>query len=90
MNREPFATNMLVEIKLFAVAKQMAGSESLQLELPERATVRDLRSALIERVPELERIAGNLMFAVSQQYASDEAVIPAGAEIACIPPVSGG
>jgi molybdopterin converting factor small subunit len=31
-----------------------------------------------------------VMFAVNAEYADDQAVIPAGAQVACIPPVSGG
>jgi molybdopterin converting factor small subunit len=52
--------------------------------------VRQLRAALATEVPELASLMPHLMFAINTEYASDEAAIPAGAEIACIPPVSGG
>ena len=81
---------MKVEVKLFAVARQLAASESVSLELPAGAKVSDLRSSLLKQVPALTRIAPMLLFAVNQDYASDEKVLPADADVACIPPVSGG
>ena len=81
---------MKVRVRLFAVAKQVAGGESLDLELPERATIGELRRQLAARVPALAGLSGQMMFAVGARYAADDAVIPPGAEVACIPPVSGG
>ena len=81
---------MIVEVKLFAAARQLAGADSIDIELPDQATVGDLRKALIASVPALGGIAARAMFAVNADYAPESAVIPAGAEVACIPPVSGG
>ena len=81
---------MKTEVKLFAVAKQYLGTEVVLVELPEGATIGHLRSALSKQYPPLEKIAPQLMFAINTDYADDSALIPAGAEIACIPPVSGG
>jgi molybdopterin synthase sulfur carrier subunit len=75
---------------MFAVARQMVGREVVELQLPAAATVRQLRAALTAEVPALASLMPHLMFALNAEYASDDAVIPAGAEIACIPPVSGG
>ncbi len=62
----------------------------IELKLPEGATVAALRRELISRVPELAPLAPHVMFAVNQQYSNDDTVIPKEAEVACIPPVSGG
>ncbi len=40
-----------VDLKLFAVARQRAGAHSLTLELPDAATVADLKAALAEACP---------------------------------------
>jgi molybdopterin converting factor small subunit len=40
--------------------------------------------------PELAPILRRAMIAVNTDYAGDDTVIPASAEVACIPPVSGG
>ena len=81
---------MIVRLKLFALAKEFAGTSLLEIDLPEQSTVGDLRKRLAEEVPALAPIAGHLMFAVDQRYATDEEPIAAGADLACIPPVSGG
>jgi molybdopterin converting factor subunit 1 len=79
-----------VAVRLFAVAKQTAGRETVELELADGATIAQLRSRLAAEVPPLAGLLGQMMFAIEARYAADEAVIPPGAEVACIPPVSGG
>lgn len=81
---------MQIELKLFAVARQRAGSDSVRIELPELARVTDLRRAIVEQVPTLASLAPVLMISIDAEYARDGAIIPPGAEIAAIPPVSGG
>ncbi len=79
-----------VRVKLFAVAKQLAGAEQIEISLAEPADVRALRAALVERIPALAAMGSQLRFAVNNEYALDAMNIPEDAEIACIPPVSGG
>jgi sulfur-carrier protein len=81
---------MWVEIKLFAVARQRVGSDCARVELPSGATIADLRTALVKSYPTLADTARHFRFALNSDYAQDDSVIPADAEIACIPPVSGG
>jgi molybdopterin converting factor subunit 1 len=81
---------MKVLIKLFAVARQRAGREAIEVELPQAATVAQLRTALAQQHPSLAGIVPHARFAIDSDYAADQAVIPADAEIAIIPPVSGG
>jgi molybdopterin converting factor subunit 1 len=82
---------VLVNVRLFAVARQRAGRAEVALELPEPATVATLRRALAGACPELAPLMPNMKFAVDAEYAHDDnAPIPAGAELAAIPPVSGG
>ena len=81
---------MNVRVRLFAAARQAADREWVDLELPPGATVGELRNRLGIRVPQLSSLMDQMMFAVARQYARDNAVIPPGAEVACIPPVSGG
>jgi molybdenum cofactor cytidylyltransferase len=81
---------MRISVKLFAVARQRAGREVVLVELPGPATVANLRSALAEQHPSLAGIVPHARFAISSEYAADQAVVPADAEVAIIPPVSGG
>ncbi len=81
---------MKIHLRLFAVAKQAVGSDTIELELPEGANVGRLRQALAEQVPELSAMVGRMMFAIDAEYATDETEVPPNADVACIPPVSGG
>lgn len=81
---------MKIQLRLFAVAKQMAGRDSIELELPEGATIAELRHELGDRVPELSGLTAQMMFAIDAEYAADDDTIGPGADLACIPPVSGG
>ena len=47
---------MKVRVKLFAVAKELAGCDELPIELPVGATVLDLRAAIVIVAPALARI----------------------------------
>lgn len=81
---------MIIELKLFAMAKQLAQTDSLRIEVAEPATVGQLRARLVEQTPELSSIASHLLIAVDSQYANDDTPISPDADVACFPPVSGG
>lgn len=76
---------MLVRVRLFAMLRERAGRDVLELELPDGARVRDA----LERVGD---IAGGLtlVMAVNREYADADAPLAPGDELALIPPVSGG
>lgn len=81
---------MIVRVRLFAVARQLAGAEWIELDVSDAPTVAVLRGALLARLPALEPMRASLRFAVNNEYANDSTVVPGNAEVACIPPVSGG
>ena len=81
---------MNVEVKLFAVAREVVGSDTVKLNLSDPATVRQLREALVERYPALSSTMRHMLVAVDAEYAGDDAQLTAKSEVALIPPVSGG
>ena len=81
---------MLARVHLFAVARQRAGRPVVEVDLPDGATVADLKAALRATAYDLAAILPAARFAIDSEYADDDAPIPPGAEIALIPPVSGG
>jgi molybdopterin converting factor subunit 1 len=81
---------MKVTVKLFAAARDLAGGDQLAVELPGGATIGELRKRLRQECPSLGPLLAHAMFAVDATYVSDDAPISPHAEIACIPPVSGG
>ena len=79
-----------IRIQLFAVARQLIGAETIEVDLPGGATVGQLREQLCEVAPAIRPVISHVRFAVNADYAGDKTVIPADADVACIPPVSGG
>jgi molybdopterin synthase catalytic subunit len=82
---------MTVTVRLFAILRERAGLDSVEIELPEDATVADAfkRLAAVPGLGELvERLP--LRMAVNREYADDGKAIAPGDELALIPPISGG
>ena len=76
---------MKLRVRLFAVVRERAGAGEIEVELPDGATVADLRRQLAEVTGPVE-----CLVAVNREYAGEEAVLAAGDEVALVPPVSGG
>ena len=76
---------MKVRVRLFAVLRERAGRDELELELPEGACVGDA-------LAQVRDLAGAMpvVMAVNRDYADPDAPLRPGDEIALIPPVSGG
>jgi sulfur-carrier protein len=79
-----------VSIRLFAVARQLAGRETISLEVSPGTTIGQLRAQLAAEIPALAPLLPHVLFAVGTGYAGDDEPISDGSQIACIPPVSGG
>lgn len=80
---------MKVCIVLFAVAAERAGCRSLDLVVG-GTTAGAVREALAREVPPLASLLPLCALAVDGEYAEDDAAVAEGAEVAVIPPVSGG
>jgi CTP:molybdopterin cytidylyltransferase MocA/molybdopterin converting factor small subunit len=80
----------ILTVRLFAVAKERAGRAEITVELSLPATVADLRVALALQHPALAELVPRVMIAVNTDYAGDCTLILPGANVALIPPVSGG
>jgi len=72
-----------ITVRLFAGLRERAGSDHVELELPDDARAGDVLAAM-------DLLPGQCIVALDMEYASpDEPVLP-GHEVALIPPVSGG
>lgn len=79
-----------VKLLFFATLKERAGLAHAEVELPENATVADLKAELARRFPALIPMMGHVLVSVNQNYAFNEDPVPPQAEVALFPPVSGG
>jgi molybdopterin converting factor subunit 1 len=79
-----------IEVRLFAILKERAGVDRVEVDLAEPATVADAIAALAQ-LPGLSALAkGGARMAVNREYATDDVLLKPSDELALIPPVSGG
>ena len=81
---------MRVDVRLFAVIRERAGVDRIDLDLPEHATVEQARVMIAERYPSVATLMATAASAVNRDYATMETELHDGDELALIPPVSGG
>lgn len=81
---------MTVRVRLFARARDLAAADAVEVDLPPGATVAGLRRRLAEAYPALGPLLARSAIAVNEEFAGAETIVPAGAEVALLPPVSGG
>lgn len=79
-----------MEVLLFGITREIVGADTLLV--PREAgidNVADLRAWLSDQYPQFKGLS-SLAVAVDSEYATDEQALAENAEIALIPPVSGG
>jgi molybdopterin converting factor subunit 1 len=81
---------MKVKIRLFAILRDIAKIDWIELDLPEGSTGKDLLIELGKKYPPLKGTIEKSAIAVNENYLMPDETIPENAEIAIIPPVSGG
>ncbi len=81
---------MRIRLLAFASAGDAVGRDAVELELPDGSTVAELRRKLDERFPELAPLWPRLAIAVDGDLTGADAPLHDGAEVALLPPVSGG
>lgn len=81
---------MRIRLVAFASAADALGVGETEIELPDGADVARLRSELEARHPEVAALWSRLAVAVDGEIAGPETALPDGAEVALLPPVSGG
>lgn len=81
---------MRIRLLAFASAADALGAGEMELELPEGSRVADLRERLDPQHPKLAPLWSRLAVAVDGRVVTPEEPLRDGAEVALLPPVSGG
>ena len=79
-----------IRVLFFAIAGELAGEGSIELELDSPATASDAEEKLKERYDWLGKQLSSYRIAVDEEFAGADTPIRDGSELAIIPPVSGG
>jgi molybdopterin converting factor subunit 1 len=81
---------MKVRLLLFAVLRDIAGTDERELALADGTTARDVWRSLRSEYAKLADYTQPPMVAINETYATPETVLRDGDELAFIPPVAGG
>jgi molybdopterin converting factor subunit 1 len=81
---------MRVTIRLFALLKDRAGTDHIELNLPEKSTIAHAVEQVRNRIPALADHLNHIAFALNRSYTQSNTPLQDGDELALIPPVSGG
>ena len=88
---KPSESSIEVTVLFFASARDATGTAETSLRLEKGTTLASVCELLLASYPKLASVLVSAAVAVNQEYIEEtDCVIPAGAEIAVIPPVSGG
>jgi molybdopterin converting factor subunit 1 len=81
---------MNVRVKLFAMVRDIVGTDEAVIALPADSTASTVIESLTRQYPRLAEWKGYLRIAVNCEYADEHRRVRDGDEVAIIPPVSGG
>src|SRR4051794_40892415 len=81
---------MTVRIAYFAAARDLAECASEDVEYQDTLDVEQFKAWLGERKPRLKAYLSRMRLAINGEFASSDARVVAGDEVAVMPPVAGG
>ena len=81
---------MKIRLLAFATAKDALGRGEVEIEIPEGTTVAELAGLVQREYPDLGSLWSRLAIAVDGELAQPRDALKPGAEVALLPPVSGG
>lgn len=81
---------MVVNVHLFALLRERAGTGTVTLPLPDGTTVETAIATLMQQYPSLGGAVSKICYAVNRDYANGQTRLYDGDDLALIPPVSGG
>lgn len=86
----PGPTVVTVRTLFFASYRDLLGTDSLEVSVPEGATVSDVVAALRRRGGPFESLPDDPPVAVNRSWAPADTTLDDGDEVAFLPPVAGG
>ena len=81
---------MEIRVQFFSQLRNLAGTQELKLELPDKSTVSDLLEKLYQRMPALRSHDNSILVGVGVEFAKRDYQLKAGDDISIMPPVQGG
>jgi len=86
----PKEDRMEITVKLFALLREKAGTDTIALQVPQDASVSQALEILQGQYPALALYMPRVRLALRQNFVDTATILQGGDELALIPPVSGG
>ncbi len=81
---------MRIKVKLFAIAKEIAGGDETVLEVPNEISCEEVLLRLRTKIPALFSVLELCLVVINGRYVDKTTDVSEGDEVAILPPVSGG
>jgi len=81
---------MKIQVQFFSRLRDLVGTSTMDLEVPERTTAADLLEIIYSRTPALRDWDKSILVAASVEFVGRDYVLKASDEISIMPPVQGG
>jgi molybdopterin synthase catalytic subunit len=81
---------MRLKLKAFGALAEVLGWRENAVEVEDHTTVEEFRAYMMKAYPGAAPVLSHSVVAVGQRYAKPDAELSDGAEVALLPPVSGG
>ncbi|HKW31427.1 MAG TPA: molybdopterin converting factor subunit 1 [Candidatus Acidoferrum sp.] len=86
----PVSQTVRVKVLFFGRLKDVVGQSEESLDLHDASTIEQLFALYSQRIPELAKYRSSVVASHNQEFASWDAPLRSGDEVAFLPPVSGG
>jgi molybdopterin converting factor small subunit len=81
---------MEIKVSLYYHLKEKAGTGSIEMDMPDASTIRDLKIELEKKYPALRTYLDNIMVLMDKKIVLDEDKLKDKSEVAFLTPVGGG
>jgi MoaD family protein len=81
---------MKVRVHFYSQLRDLIGAQELDLELPDKATVKDLLERIYQQKPALRSRDKSILVGAGVEFVDRKYELKPGDEIAIMPPVQGG
>ena len=81
---------MKVHVRFFSFLRDTIGEATVDVDIPESATIHNLLELVMTRYPKLKEAERCILVAVELEYQTKDFVLSEGDEVCLFPPVQGG
>lgn len=81
---------MKINVLFFGACREIVGKSEITFSLPKNSTISRAFEELKQNYPGLEKLSTRLLFALNENYATQDQILNSGDKLAVFPPVSGG